>query len=116
MRRPRSQWSIVDCFNEADALISDVSSVVPDFLYSEKPFAICAMGGSVEEFFEEMPVAQAGYVVASDGSNIESVLDDLLGADPQLPVRTELKTYYLGDIPAEGYAEAFLNAARRAIS
>ncbi len=111
-----SQWTIVDCFNEADALISDVSSVVPDFLYSEKPFAICAMGGSVEEFFEEMPVAQAGYVVASDGSNIESVLDDLLGADPRLPVRTQLKTYYLGDIPAEGYAEAFLNAARRAIS
>ncbi len=110
------QWSIVDCFNEADALISDVSSVVPDFLYSEKPFAICAMAGTVDEFFAEMPVARAGYVVASDGANIETVLDDLLGADPQLAVRTELKTYYLGDLPADAYAEAFASAARRAIS
>jgi len=109
-------WTIVDCFNEADALISDVSSVVPDFLYSEKPFAICAMGGSVSEFYEEMPVAKAGYVVSADGANIEPVLDDLLGPDPKLSVRTELKTYYLGDIPADAYAEAFLSAARQAIS
>jgi CDP-glycerol glycerophosphotransferase (TagB/SpsB family) len=30
-------------FNEVDALISDVSSVIPDFLYSEKPFVLTSM-------------------------------------------------------------------------
>ena len=109
-------WSIVDCFNAADALVSDVSSVVPDFLYSEKPFAVAAMGGSVEEFFAEMPVARGGYVVAGDAGNLDTVLDDLLGADPQRSERRRLKTYYLGDFPAETYADAFLEAARREIA
>jgi hypothetical protein len=105
-------WSIVDCFNAVDALVSDVSSVVPDFLYSEKPFAVAAMGGSVEEFFAEMPVARGGYVIAGDAGNLDAALDDLLGADPQGAERRRLKTYYLGDFPAERYADAFLEAAR----
>ena len=109
-------WSIVDCFNAVDALVSDVSSVVPDFLYSEKPFAVAAMGGSVEEFFAEMPVARGGYVIAGDASNLDSALDDLLGADPQRVERHRLKTYYLGDFPAETYADAFLDAARAEIA
>jgi hypothetical protein len=106
-------WSIVDCFNAVDALVSDVSSVVPDFLYSEKPFAVAAMVGSVEGFFDEMPVARGGYVLARDASNLDAVLDDLLGADPQRAERHRLKTYYLGDFPADRYADAFLEAARR---
>ena len=111
-----SVWTITDCFNAADALVSDVSSVVPDFLYSEKPFAVAAMGASVEEFFAEMPVARGGYVVAGDASNLDAVLDDLLGADPQRAERHRLKTYYLGDFPAETYADAFVQAARREIA
>lgn len=114
--KAEKQWTIVDCFNNADALISDVSSVVPDFLYSEKPFAICAMSGSVEHFFDEMPVAHAGYVISADAGNLDEVYDDLLGPDPQLEVRHKLKTYYLGDFPADTYADAFLNAARQVIS
>ncbi len=111
-----SVWTITDCFNAVDALVSDVSSVVPDFLYSEKPFAVAAMGGSVDEFFAEMPVARGGYVIARDASNVDAVLDDLLGADPQAAERHRLKTYYLGDFPAETYADAFLEAARREIA
>lgn len=114
--RAEKEWTIVDCFNNVDALVSDVSSVVPDFLYSEKPFAICAMSGTVEEFFEEMPVAHAGYVIAADAANLDQVFDDLLGTDPRLDVRTKLKTYYLGDFPADTYADAFLTAARHVIS
>ncbi|HEY0240823.1 MAG TPA: CDP-glycerol glycerophosphotransferase family protein [Friedmanniella sp.] len=108
-------WSIVDCFNAVDALVSDVSSVVPDFLYSEKPFAVAAMGGSVQEFFDEMPVARGGYVIAGDASNVDAALDDLLGDDPQADERRRLKTYYLGDFPADRYADAFLDAARAQI-
>ncbi|MGI3780805.1 MAG: CDP-glycerol glycerophosphotransferase family protein [Janthinobacterium lividum] len=109
-------WSIVDCFNAVDALVSDVSSVVPDFLYSEKPFAVAAMGGSVDEFFAEMPVARGGYVIAGDASNLDVALDDLLGPDPEAAERRRLKTYYLGDFPAETYADAFLDAARAEIA
>lgn len=111
-----SVWSITDCFNAVDALVSDVSSVVPDFLYSEKPFAVTAMGGEVASFFAEMPVARGGYVLARDAGNLDAVLDDLLGADPQAAERHRLKTYYLGDFPPATYADAFLDAARREIA
>ena len=110
--RAEKTMSLVDCFNASDALISDVSSVVPDFLYSEKPFAVCAMLGGLDAFVEGFPIARGGYTIASEASNLGPVLDDLLGADPLRPARHKLKTYFLGDIPPERYVDAFLDAAR----
>ena len=46
-------WSLVDCANHVDALISDVSSVVSDFLQSEKPYAMTSRRASVEDFRRE---------------------------------------------------------------
>jgi hypothetical protein len=107
--------SILDSFNQVDALISDVSSVIPDFLYSEKPFAITSMVAAVgqEEFLADFPLARAGYVLCGDLANLEAVLDNLLLTDPAAALRREVKTYYLGDFPAENYAEGFLSVARR---
>jgi hypothetical protein len=107
--------SIFDTFNAADAMVSDVSSVIPDFLYSEKPFAVTSMVPEVgpAEFIAEFPLAQAGYVLDGDLSNLDQVLTDLLDTDPACGRRRELKTYYLGDFPAADYAEGFLAAARR---
>ena len=107
--------SIFETFNAADAMVSDVSSVIPDFLYSEKPFAVTSMvpGVEMEEFIKEFPLAQAGYVLAGDLSNLDRVLTDLLDTDPVVGRRRELKTYYLGDFPPEKYAEGFLTAAQR---
>ena len=64
--------SLPDCFNAADLLISDVSSVVPDFLYSEKPFAITAMLGAREDFVADFPVAEAGYVIDRTAENLDA--------------------------------------------
>jgi CDP-Glycerol:Poly(glycerophosphate) glycerophosphotransferase len=110
-----SAGSILDTFNQVDALISDVSSVIPDFLYSEKPFAITSMvpGVGREEFLADFPIARAGYVLTSDLANLDVVLDDLLVNDPAAELRRNLKTYYLGDFPVDNYAEGFLAAARR---
>jgi hypothetical protein len=107
--------SILDTFNQADALISDVSSVIPDFLYSEKPFAITSMeaGAGREEFLADFPLARAGYVLTRDLTNLDAVLDDLLVYDPAAQLRRQVKTYYLGNFPAENYAEGFLEVARR---
>jgi hypothetical protein len=106
---------LFETFNAADAMISDVSSVIPDFLYSEKPFAVTSMvpGVDLESFITEFPLAQAGYVLVGDLSNLEQVLTNLLDTDPAAGRRRELKTYYLGDFPPEKYAEGFLTAAQR---
>jgi CDP-Glycerol:Poly(glycerophosphate) glycerophosphotransferase len=107
--------SILDTFNKVDALISDVSSVIPDFLYSEKPFAVTSMVAemTIEGFLADFPLARAGYVLASDLSNLDSVLQQLLAEDQASALRRRLKTYYLGDFPAESYAAGFLRAAQK---
>ena len=63
----------------------------------------------------DAPAARAAYVLREDLSNLAQVFDDLLGADPLAAVRQQTKIYYLGDFPAETYAEGFLQAAREVI-
>ncbi|GIJ26690.1 glycosyl transferase [Micromonospora qiuiae] len=110
------KMSVVDCFNASDVLVSDVSSVVADYLYSEKPFAMVAVSAPAERFTDAFPLAKAAYVIDAHGGRVQGldqVLDDLLGSDPLASTRHDLKKYYLGDIPAEGYAQHFLDEAGR---
>jgi hypothetical protein len=89
--------------------------VIPDFLYSEKPFALTLMAEEMTtaEFSADFPLAQAGYLLESDLSNLDIVLQQLLADDPAWSRRRQLKTYYLGDFPAETYADGFLAAAQK---
>jgi hypothetical protein len=107
--------SLEECFNASAAMVADVSAVVSDYLYSEKPFSIVAMGGSSEELVREAPVAVAAYVIQPDLGNIGEVLEEMLGADPLRERRRQTKTYYLGDATPDAYAESFLTAARQHI-
>ena len=106
-------WSVVDCSNAADALISDVSSVVSDFLQSTKPYAMVTMRATVEDFRAEYPVAQTGYVILGDLSNLPQVLTDLLAADPLAEARAERKRYVLGNFVGQESADAFAAFVRR---
>jgi len=107
--------SVEECFNVSDAMIADISAVVSDYLHSEKPFAIVAVGRSTEQLLQEAPVARAAYVLEEDLSNMDVVLADLLGADPLAPLRRDTRVYYLGDFERTHYAEGFLQGARRVI-
>jgi hypothetical protein len=109
------QMSVEDCFNASDAMVSDVSAVVSDYLHSGKPFAMVSVGRTPEQLLIDAPAARAAYVIRDDLSNLAGVCDDLLGADPLASVRNETKIYYLGDFPDENYADGFLAAARNVI-
>jgi hypothetical protein len=116
-----SVMSVFDCFNASDALISDVSSVVNDYLFSEKPYAMMAVTATADAFTAEFPVARGAYVIdaasvgkpGSPAPELTSALDTMLGEDPLAPVRRELKAYYLGDIPSDHYAHRFTEEASR---
>ena len=105
-------WTIADLTNQCDALVSDVSAVVSDFLVSGKPYAMTSMHGSIEAFREEHPVAEAGYVILGDLSNLDEALDALLGDDPLAAVREERRRYVMGDATGEESAEAFAGFVR----
>jgi hypothetical protein len=108
--------TVADCFNASDAMVSDVSSVVADYLYSEKPFVMVAVSVPAAQFPEAFPLARAAYVIDAHGGRLQgldAVLDDFLEADPLATARRDLKKYYLGDIPADRYAQRFLDEAAR---
>ncbi|MEA4945316.1 MAG: CDP-glycerol glycerophosphotransferase family protein [Propionicimonas sp.] len=107
--------SLFDCFNASDAMVSDVSSVVSDYLASGKPFAMAAVSAHGEAFAREFPQSAAGYVFdVATGSvpGFDQVLDAMLGADPKQATRDELRVYYLGDSPAGKVADRFIQTAR----
>ncbi|MBQ1075101.1 CDP-glycerol glycerophosphotransferase family protein [Micromonospora sp. C31] len=105
--------TLTECVNRSDALVSDVSGVISDYLYSGKPYAVTDMVGSGDRFAEQFPLAGSGYVLRRDMSNVDDVLTALLDTDPLASARWVTRSRYLGDFPAEAYADAFLEAARR---
>jgi len=109
------ELTVEECFNLSDAMVCDVSAVVSDYLQSGKPMAIMAMSHDPEEIHAEVPAARAAYVVPRTLEGLEERLDELLGSDPLAAERVEMRRYYLGDFPAETYAEGFLAAARRIV-
>ncbi|MCM0679150.1 CDP-glycerol glycerophosphotransferase family protein, partial [Micromonospora phytophila] len=107
------ELTLTECVNRSDALVSDVSGVISDYLYSGKPYAVTDMVDSGDRFAEEFPLAGSGYVLRRDMSNVDEVLAQLLDTDPLAGTRWATRSRYLGDFPADSYAEAFLGAARR---
>ncbi|WP_216592553.1 CDP-glycerol glycerophosphotransferase family protein [Verrucosispora sioxanthis] len=108
-----SRLTLTDCVNRADALVSDVSGVVSDWLYSGKPYAVTDMGTDGDRFVERFPLAAAGYVLRRDMADLDDVLTRLLDTDPLAEARWVTRRRYLGDFPVDSYAEVFLAAARR---
>jgi hypothetical protein len=107
--------TIVESFNRSDALVSDVSSVVSDYLFSGKPFAVSDMLDEGPSFARTFPLATAAYVIPRALDGLNEAVAAMLGPDPLAGQRTEMRRYYLGDFPSEGYAEHFLEAARAVI-
>ncbi|WP_326599074.1 hypothetical protein [Streptomyces sp. NBC_01803] len=94
-----SHPQLFDCFNEADALVSDISSVVSDFIASGKPYAVTDSAGlGADEFRRQNTAVRAAVILANDAARLEELLDAVHtpGADPLAADRIELKHYLLG--------------------
>ncbi|GAB3764356.1 CDP-glycerol glycerophosphotransferase family protein [Microlunatus parietis] len=105
--------SLADCINAADALISDVSGVVTDFLASGRPYAMTAMAEPDPDAFRAaFPIGRSGYVIDRELAELDGVLDELLGADPLAGRRAELRTHYLGPFHGSESAEAVADYVR----
>lgn len=118
--KAETEWSVIDCFNGCDAMITDVSSVASDFLIANKPFAMAAVSSHGDDFVASFPLAKAAYVfdVAKDGSTsgLDETLDALLGADPKAEERRSIRRYYLGDIEPQDCVAHFVSQARAALA
>ncbi|MBF8186659.1 CDP-glycerol glycerophosphotransferase family protein [Nonomuraea sp. K274] len=86
--------TLYECFNQCDLLISDISSVVADFLASEKPYAVTNVAGMPERaFHERYPSAEAGVALGPDLAGLANFLD---GEDTLARARVKLRSYLFG--------------------
>ncbi|WBC15090.1 CDP-glycerol glycerophosphotransferase family protein [Micromonospora sp. WMMA1998] len=90
--------ALFDCFNATDLLVSDVSSVVSDFVQSERPYVVANPAGLPEdEFRRQFPTARAAYLLSADCGQLPKILTvTRAGDDPMAEARRELKEYLLG--------------------
>ncbi|MGY1621907.1 hypothetical protein ACI789_06920 [Geodermatophilus sp. SYSU D00965] len=103
---------LASCFNAASGLVTDVSSVLSDFLAADKPFGTCdPRGRDAAEFVGLFPSAGGGLVLAPDGGGVEELLATITGTAPDRlrAARAEARGQLLGpaDVPAiDRFAEA----------
>ncbi|KUJ70711.1 hypothetical protein ACZ90_02160 [Streptomyces albus subsp. albus] len=91
--------AIFNCFNQADLLISDVSSVVSDYLSSEKPYAVANTSGMTEEEFRAgFPTVRAATILSPDADGMPALLESVRepAKDTLAGARAELKEHLLG--------------------
>nr|MCW2727906.1 hypothetical protein [Aeromicrobium sp.] len=92
MERP-----LIETFNSVDAMVSDISGIVVDFMASNKPLVMYAAQFTDPDAFRTAhPTAQAAYVIDRDLSRLDAALDAALGKDPLAAVRAERADHYLG--------------------
>ncbi|MFE6338926.1 hypothetical protein ACFVOK_37895 [Streptomyces sp. NPDC057798] len=111
---------LYDCFNVSDAMVSDISSVVSDFIASGKPYAVTDSGELGEEEFKRQNTAvRAAVILSNSAAELGRLLDAVRdpSADPLAEDRGELKRYLLGpDEPTsiEQFNTAVANLALKA--
>jgi len=112
-----SRPHLYSCFNQADLLISDISSVVSDFVASGKPYVVTNLEDVDEtQFRAEQTAAGGAYLLGTDCAELDSILATVQtpGADLMADRRRETQTYLLG--PAEPDAMTRFNAAVEALA
>ncbi|WP_328707719.1 hypothetical protein [Streptomyces mesophilus] len=96
---------LYDCFNEADAMVSDISSVVSDFIASGKPYAVTDSAElGTEEFKRRNTAVRAAVILDNKADRLGELLEAVrdADADPQTEARRDLRQYLLGpdDVPS----------------
>lgn len=101
--------SIHECMNQSDVLITDISSVLNDYLISRKPIILCVNEKLLEraDLDDEFPSSKAAYKLR-DSSEIAALLSTIKQNDTLREIRDDVRKDSLGDYP-EGALARFLD-------
>ncbi|CAL9489057.1 hypothetical protein SUDANB108_03210 [Streptomyces sp. enrichment culture] len=91
--------TLYDCFDQADLLVSDVSSVVADFVASLKPYVLTNADDLPDEAFRAAYTTAGGaYLLDRECVRLPEILRAVRAPlhDPMAPERRVLKEYVLG--------------------
>jgi hypothetical protein len=104
---------LIEAFNSADAMVSDVSGIVVDFMASQKPLVMyAAQYADPHAFRQAHRTAAAAYVIDRDLRLLNDVLNSALGEDPLAATRAEHADYFLGGPERAVPAKRFIDLIR----
>jgi hypothetical protein len=105
------RMSFAECANMSDALVADISSVVVDYLVTNKPIGVNSNYANLEDFYRAKPFARSVYAIERDLSNLGAVLD-AFRTDPTRSECKKLQKLYLGDRTPEQQVDYFVEKMR----
>lgn len=97
---PADGLGLFQCFEHSDALVTDVSSVLSDYMITDRPYAVCnPREASEAAFIEEFPSAGGGYIIDRKATNAAEFLGVVAGITPdsKRQHRREVRAYLLGE-------------------
>jgi hypothetical protein len=113
--------SLYAAFNSADVMITDISSVLTDFLASHKPYLVTnPRDEPLADFLAAFPSSAAGNIIERDltsqqGAGFVAAIEHALDGDAAgRPARIALADYLLGPISDDPVA-AFVHQVTAAV-
>jgi CDP-glycerol glycerophosphotransferase (TagB/SpsB family) len=98
---------------EADVLITDVSSVLVDFLAADRPAIVADVAGvGADEIHSRYPTTAWAGILAPDLDNLEALLEEAFTTDGRRALRRTAAAELLGDVASP---EAAFHSALRAL-
>jgi len=97
--------TLYDYFLETDLLITDISGVVSDFIYLDRPL-IVANPLAIVDMEQQFPVVRGCYILEPDPFNASALLDDALTEDSKRAARRATRDHIFG-VPRNGAMAAF---------
>lgn len=95
---PHRAPPLASCLGQASALVADVSSVVTEFLVTDRPYAVVDTRGLGADGLRRRHASTAGgFVLAPDLANLGDLLTAIDGADASTSARRSLLADSLGD-------------------
>lgn len=106
-----STLDLISCFNASSAMITDVSSVITDYLESGKPYAVFSHLDDLAEFQSRFPSTSAGEII-STSQDVEKFLRIVTAQerDTKIDARKQLRDHTIG---SGSGIEQFENALQR---
>ena len=86
---------LYDYFANADILISDISAILSDFLYFNKPI-IVYKPKFVEDIHKEYPLTKCAYIIDYN-TNLEKLINEIKKNDYLYEKREKMKEYVMGN-------------------
>lgn len=91
--------NILELMNDCDLLITDISSVMNDFLCTGKPYIVTNPSHIAKNVFcETFPTAQGAYIL-NNANELSGLIREIADSDPKSEERSQIMRYSLGENP-----------------